>query len=141
MFINKISALLALAFCATSASANYMRAVDVTVYDSQATAQGNALTVKPNTVYIISKPDDKTSETDYLYVKCPKAKTRAAAKKGFMFYVSYYDGYDGSEANIYSATNNQYLNFLYAQKDYGDGYMSLGQFFCHNGQITTNTYS
>ena len=105
MFVNKLSALLALAFCAASASANYMRTVDCTshVLATQAAADGNPLVVKPNTVYVIDKSSDTEETDEYLTVQCPQPKNGITRNKGFFFYISFYYGFN--ESDVYVCTS------------------------------------
>jgi len=76
MFIKKLSALLALAFCATHAAAKYMKTVDASDYalKSYNAAVNKPLQVKPNTVYTVDKGSD-TGEVDYsIIIQCPQPK-------------------------------------------------------------------
>jgi coenzyme F420-reducing hydrogenase gamma subunit len=96
MFSKKLSALLALGFCATHAAANSMKTVDASDYalKSYNAAVNKPLQVKPNTAYTVDKGSD-TVEVDYsIIIQCPQPKKGRMMKRGFITYLSFYDGYD-----------------------------------------------
>jgi hypothetical protein len=129
---KRLSALLALAFCATPADASYLKTVDASKYalDSYDAAVDKPLRVKRNTVYTI----DKGSDIDYsIVIQCPQPKNGRMIKRGFITYLSFYEGYRGLE--VYEAGDNDVQADMYSAT--GDpGYGSLLPMFCTNGKLT-----
>jgi hypothetical protein len=138
MFSKKLSALLALAFCATHAAANSMKTVDASDYalESYNAAVNKPLQVKPNTVYTVDKGSD-TVEVDYsIIIQCPQPKKKGRMmKRGFITYLSFYDGYDEGGLEVYEAGSDAVQGIMYSAT--GDpGYGSLLPMFCTNGKLT-----
>jgi len=132
---KKLSALLALAFCATHADASSLKTVDASKYalDSYEAAVDNPLQVKPNTVYTIDKGSDTTAIDYSIVIQCPQPKDGRMMKRGFITYLSFYEGYDGLE--VYEAGNNDVQADMYSATN-DPGYGSLLPMFCTNGKLT-----
>ncbi|GAB5031882.1 Hypothetical protein NocV09_00701450 [Nannochloropsis oceanica] len=136
MFIKKLPALLVLALCATNAAAaGYIKTFNasnyaLTTYDA---AAEKPLRVRPNTVYTIDKFLD---EDFHLVIQCPQPKNNRMRKKGFITYLSYYQGIDESAVEVYEDGSDIAQAEMYSIID--AGYGSLLVLFCNNGKLTLN---
>ncbi|GAB5037605.1 Hypothetical protein NocV09_09100100 [Nannochloropsis oceanica] len=134
MFIKKLPSLLVLALCASNAAAGYTKTVNastyaLTTYDA---AADKPLQVKPNTVYTI----DKFLDEDYhIVIQCPQPKNGRMKKKGFITYLSYYEGFNDSGLEVYGDGSDDVQGEIWSAV--GDpGYGSFLALFCTNGKLT-----
>lgn len=135
--LRKAFALVAAAMCASVASANYMRVVNLAPFVTATSPSApftNVVTLKPNTVYDYQS---QPSVTNYVVVQCPPAKAVKNAKvgeKAFLAYVTISDGNASSDIYVYDAVSGYTLGNLYAVPE--EGYGSQLTLICVNGRVT-----
>ena len=139
---RKTFALVAAALCASAASANYMKVVNLKApylsATSPSTPYTNVLTLKPNTVYDYQGAANGNID-QYLVVQCPPAKAvkgMKAAEKAFLAYITLSTGDDNVDLQVIDAKTGYDLAEMFAPAE--EGYGSALTIVCVNGRITNN---
>ncbi len=138
---RKAFALAAAALCASAASANYIKVVNLAslVSDSSMTPPyENVLTLQPKTVYDLHAEDGIHA---YLAVQCPaakdvraKANAKFSGEKAFVTYFTVSADDDNSTLRLYDNKKGITLADLTASPEEGAG--SQITLVCVNGRLT-----
>jgi hypothetical protein len=138
---RKAFALAVAALCASAASTNYLKVVNLANHVSTTAPTvpyTNVVTLKPRTVYDLQAAN---GSSDYLVVQCPAAKAvktngKMSSEKAFVSYITISTGNGSSDLEVVDAKTGNILGVIWAQAS--EGYGSQLTVVCVNGRATVN---
>ncbi len=136
---RKAFALAAAALCASAASANYLKVVNLASHvttTEPTTPYTKVVTLKPKTVYDLQAADNSE---DWLVVQCPaakavKANAKLSGEKAFVSYITVSTGDGSSDLQVIDAKSGYILGNVWAPAS--PGYGSQLTIVCVNGRAT-----